>query len=86
MAGTKEGAAKRLAARAALAVEDQVVEETVAEEPEFEEPEPIAAKYVAAKRFTYNDHVYRPGDPVPGAEGWFRVEAWVRARWLREAA
>jgi hypothetical protein len=43
------------------------------------------AKYVAKKRLVVDKKVYKPGDPVPGAEEWTRVEAWVRNGWITEA-
>lgn len=43
------------------------------------------AKYVALKAMTIGGRDIKPGDPVPEAEGWTRVESWIRHRYIKEA-
>lgn len=40
--------------------------------------------FIAVRKMTYQGQVLEAGDPVPGAEQWPRVDAWVRARYLKE--
>lgn len=63
--------------------------EAAAPEPEEDETEPEAAapqvgpvKYRALKRMHAQGVVYEPGDLVPPAGTWTRVEGYVRAGWL----
>jgi hypothetical protein len=42
-------------------------------------------RYVAARRFHHDGRDYWPGDAVPGAENWPRLESRLRQRWLVEA-
>lgn len=77
-------------------VEEEVVEvvETVSEPVEAVKPAKKAAKkaaksavksgpvYVARKKITVKGKVYRPGDVVPEANEWTRVETWVRSGYL----
>ena len=36
--------------------------------------------YRAVTLLTVGDKVFKPGDVVPGAASWTRVDSWVRAR------
>ena len=48
--------------------------------------EPAGKVYLCgAKPLRMGAMILEPGDPVPGAAGWPRVDAWVRARRLVEA-
>jgi hypothetical protein len=42
-----------------------------------EHQEPV---YVALKVLVVGDKTYQPGEHIPEANGWLRVESWVRAR------
>jgi len=50
---------------------------------------PVAAKvsvgpvYVACRSFSCNGNDYKPGDVVPEANSWARVDSWVRARYVK---
>lgn len=52
---------------------------TDAEADESDEPQ-----YRARKRMQAQGTVYQPGDLVPPAASWTRVESYVRAGWLEE--
>lgn len=54
--------------------------------PAAEEPAPSDGKrhFIAVRRMTYQGRELQAGDDVPGAEDWPRVDAWVRARYLKE--
>jgi hypothetical protein len=68
MAGTKAGAAKRRAVRTTPSAE--VVRAAL----------PPAAQYEVGRRPLLHDGLLlQPGDPVPGAENWPRVESWERS-------
>ena len=48
-------------------------------------PAPVKADgpvYVALRRFSCNGNDYKPGDVVPEASTWSRIETWVRARYV----
>lgn len=39
--------------------------------------------YVACRKMTVKDKVYRPGDVVPEANGWLRIDTWVHTGYLK---
>lgn len=41
--------------------------------------------YIAKKVMTVNGEQRFPGDPVPEAAGWLRVESYLRAGWIVKA-
>jgi hypothetical protein len=43
---------------------------------------PQGPRYRALKRIVVGNKVYKPGQLVPEAKTWTRVEAWVRSRHL----
>ena len=44
-----------------------------------------AIVYKAVKPLTVGMHTYAPGDVVPEANNWLRIESWIAARWIQEA-
>lgn len=42
----------------------------------------VGPVYVARKKITVKGKVFRPGDVVPDASSWTRVESWVRAGYV----
>lgn len=46
---------------------------------------PKGPRYRALKRIRVGEKVYKPGQLVPEAKDWLRVEAWVRSRHLELA-
>lgn len=80
MPGTKEGARKALAAKAAKDAADARLQQRFGlQHRQKEKP----THYVVGLRPLKVDGLeYLPGEVVPGAEAWPRVEAWVRARSL----
>lgn len=92
MPGTKEGAAKARATRAAKV--EPMTDVQPVERPRDAAQERLEARfgsvnrqgiakpthYVVARRaLNWEGLVLEPGDVVPGAEEWPRLEAWVRA-------
>jgi hypothetical protein len=71
---------------------ESIVESASESESASEPPEPPAdeapgaaeKKYRALKRMQAMGNVYQPGDLVPPAGSWVRVESYVRAGWLEE--
>lgn len=61
-------------------------------QPEAEEPEDLPAiikrkagkTFVANKRLRYQGKWYEPGDVIPGADTWPRVESWLRQGYIKE--
>ena len=43
---------------------------------------PVGPVYTARRVLTVGDKKYKPGDVVPEANGWTRVETWVRAGYI----
>ena len=41
-------------------------------------------EYAANKRLRYRGKWYEPGDVIPGASQWPRVESWIRQGYIRE--
>jgi hypothetical protein len=48
--------------------------------------DPHVKVYVALKNIVVGDKNYKIGDIVPEANGWLRVESWVRSRWIKEVS
>jgi hypothetical protein len=42
----------------------------------------VGPVYVARKKITVKGKVFRPGDVVPDASSWTRIESWVRTGYL----
>lgn len=41
-------------------------------------------RYIARRPLKIGAKRFKPGDPVPEAEGWTRVESWVRAGYIEQ--
>lgn len=70
MAGTKAGAAARRERSAPHTPPASAAPET---------PLPETVYAVGRRPLNYEGVLLQPGDPVPGAERWTRVESWERA-------
>lgn len=51
-------------------------------QPEVTVVPPVGKRYVARKTLRLNGRTIKPGTEVPEAEGWPRVESWVRSGYL----
>ncbi|CAB4194561.1 hypothetical protein UFOVP1264_16 [uncultured Caudovirales phage] len=47
-------------------------------------PESDQKVYVAMKPLIVDQKHYEPGDVVPEANSWLRIESWIRARFIKE--
>jgi len=70
-------------ASVAAAADSPLVPAVAAEAPKKRRPRtPQGPQYRALKKITVGEKTFKPGQLVPGAAGWLRVEAWVRSRHL----
>jgi len=44
-----------------------------------------AIVYKAVKTMVVGANTYAPGDVVPEANSWLRLESWIAARWIQES-
>ena len=44
---------------------------------------PVGPVYIACRKLTVKGKIYRPGDVVPEANSWTRIETWVRTGYLK---
>jgi hypothetical protein len=78
-------AARRTTTKPEAAVEPPPETDQTDVVPDAVEPERTPGRhFIALRRMTYQGREIEKGDEVVGAAEWPRVDAWVRARYLKE--